>query len=136
MTPKTRCLCGATRAKFDAHQILWSALCHCESCRRAAGAPVVGWFGVANGAWSWAGAPPSEFESSPGVVRRFCTTCGSPVAFSSERWPGETHFPAASLENPEDFDAQLHCWTQDQMDWLKIEDALPNYAQSAPSVCE
>ncbi len=136
MTDQTRCLCGATRATFDPSQVLWTTLCHCESCRRATSAPVVGWFGVANGAWAWAGAPPGEYESSPNTFRNFCTTCGSPMAFRSDRWPGETHFPAVTLENSETYVPQSHCFNDERVPWLTTKDDLPKYAQSAPSFVE
>ena len=131
-TKAVTCLCGSCHATYDPAQILWTALCHCESCRRATGAPVVGWFGVANGAWAWAGAPPQHFESTQGRLRYFCGTCGSPMGFQSTRWPGEFHFLAATMESPQDYTPHLHCWTGEHLGWLQIDDDLPRYHASAP----
>ena len=133
MTETTRCLCGETTAQFDPDHINWQGLCHCDSCRRASGAPVVGWFGVANGSWAWAGAPPKTYHSSNGVTRFFCAVCGTPMAYEATRWPGEIHFTAATLEQPEQFKPDSHYYDSEHLTWLKIEDGLPRHAQAGPS---
>ena len=40
-----RCLCGATRYRITA-PLLWCAFCHCDSCRRATGAPMASYLGA------------------------------------------------------------------------------------------
>jgi len=37
-----RCLCGNIKFETNSEPI-WTALCHCESCRRACSAPLVAW---------------------------------------------------------------------------------------------
>ena len=119
------CLCGATRYQFDSDAMLWQAICHCESCRRATGAPLVGWIGVRDGAWGWIGQPPASHASSPGVTRSFCATCGSPLAFASTRWPQETHFLAASLSDPTDYHPTAHVFCTEALPWAELhEDGL------------
>ncbi|MFD1157080.1 GFA family protein [Roseovarius aestuarii] len=78
----------------------WVGHCHCDSCRRGAGAPVVTFIGHPNGHWRWTGARPTQFTSSAGNYRYFCPTCGSSVAYASDRYPDEMHFHAALLETP------------------------------------
>jgi hypothetical protein len=119
------CLCGATRYAFDPAAIRFQAICHCASCRRAAGAPYVGWIGVTDGAWVWTGQPPATHASSPDVTRTFCATCGTPLTYASTRWPGETHFSAATLSDPTAFHPTLHVNHDQALPWAKVDDTLP-----------
>jgi hypothetical protein len=124
------CLCGATRYALEADRIRWQGLCHCASCRRASGAPVVGWLGVPDGHWRWTGQAPGQYASSPGVVRGFCTTCGTPLTYASSRWPDETHFLAATLDDPADFAPTAHFHAGEALHWLHIKDDLKRHDQT------
>ncbi len=94
------CLCRAISFTLTgAHN--WVGHCHCDSCRRAAGAPVVTFIGHPNGHWQWTGKTPETYMSSQGNYRHFCPVCGSAVAYSSDRYPEEFHFHAVLLDHPE-----------------------------------
>ncbi|MEL6584507.1 MAG: GFA family protein [Pseudomonadota bacterium] len=49
--------------------------------------------------------------------RRFCATCGTPVAFYSERFADEIHVYAASLDNPEGFTPEAHYFAEEALSW-------------------
>lgn len=117
------CLCGATRYTCKAAP-LWQAHCHCESCRRATSSPFTSYFGVADGQWLWTGTPPATYQSSPGVWRDFCPTCGSPMAYRSTQFPAETHFFAASLDDPETYHPTHHVHTAERLTWVHLSDDL------------
>ncbi|MFC2970056.1 GFA family protein [Acidimangrovimonas pyrenivorans] len=117
------CLCGAVRFEFDGAP-LWQAHCHCESCRRNCSAPFTSFLGVADGSWRWTGAAPAAYASSPGVARMFCPTCGTPMAFRSERWPDEIHFYAASLDDPAAYAATRHVHWDEHLPWVHLCDGL------------
>lgn len=119
-----RCLCGAVRFDFNGAPN-WQAHCHCESCRRNCAAPFTSYLGVSNGRWSWTGAVPSAYVSSPGTQRHFCGRCGTPMAFESQRWPGEIHFYAATLDNPASFRPSLHVNWNEHLPWVRLADGLP-----------
>lgn len=127
-----RCLCGAVTYAFDEAQVLWRAYCHCDSCRRATGAPVTAYFGVADGHWHWTGAEPRVYASSPGVERRFCRRCGSPVSYCARRFPGEMHFHAGTLDAPEAYLPEFHVHWRERLPWLHIEDDLLRFATTSP----
>jgi len=92
MTTTTgRCLCGAVTYTFDASATIWTGHCHCESCRRACAAPMVSWFGVPNEAWRWTAAQPAHYKSSTWADRYFCATCGSQMAYRSDKLPNVIH---------------------------------------------
>lgn len=124
------CLCGAVRYTLSGPP-KWTALCHCESCRRAASAPVVAWMGFEPSQVTWEGER-AFYRSSDIAKRGFCAECGSPMSFESTRWPGEVHLYAASLDDPSEYTPQLHCHHDEHLAWLPIKDDLPRYAASAP----
>jgi len=128
-----RCLCGAVRYAFDQAHVLWRGHCHCESCRRNCSAPFTSFFGVADGAWRWTGAEAAVHRSSPGVERRFCGACGTPMAYNSEKAPGETHFYAAGLDAPEEFCPEFHVFWREKLPWLHLNDDLPRHSGSSTS---
>jgi len=121
-----RCLCGAVRYEF-AGPPNWQAHCHCESCRRACSAPFTSYFAISTGKWRWTGAPPAVHVSSPGVKRHFCATCGTPMAFEGESWPGELHFFAASLTDPAAFQPSAHVHWNERLAWGAQDDGLARY---------
>lgn len=123
MTRTGHCLCGAVRFAYDGPEN-WRGFCHCDSCRRATASPVTAFMGVPNGHWRWTGVEPAVFASSPGVTRRFCAACGAQVSYESTDQPGEIHFYAALLDDPEDFAPDAHFHYDEHLPWLTITDAL------------
>jgi hypothetical protein len=121
-----RCLCGAIRYQCG-RPLYPPTLCHCESCRRAAGAHAVGWLTVRSGELKYLALAPREFESSPGVHRAFCGRCGTPLTYRNARRPGEIDVTICSLEQPEAAAPADHIWMQDAPSWDRPADGLPQY---------
>lgn len=129
MTSTTgRCLCGAVRYAFSG-PVKWQAHCHCESCRRATSSPVTSFFSVPSQGFGWTGAEPGAYRSSPGVTRRFCTTCGSPVSYENEEMPDEIHLYAASLDDSCDFAPERHDFWNERVGWLNVVGELPKHEE-------
>lgn len=126
MTTRGHCLCKKTSWAFDG-DVTWACYCHCDDCRRNCGAPVVGWLGVPVKNFRWTGEAPKTFESSKGVRRHFCGTCGSPIGFEADHYAGGMHLYAGSLEDPTEFKPQFHVNFQSKLPWLPMEDDLPKY---------
>jgi hypothetical protein len=125
-----RCLCRAVT--FAARgEPRWVAHCHCESCRRATSSAIATYAGYTSSNVEWTGEPPAEYRSSPGVIRRFCRHCGSPMSFEGERWPDEVHLFVPSFDQPEAFQPKGHVHVEEQLGWLKLADHLPRYAKTA-----
>lgn len=125
MTPRGRCLCGALRFAFDAAAVASQNLCHCGSCRRASGAPVVAWITVRDTGWRWTRGSPRLHASSPGVTRGFCGACGSPMSYATAARPQETDFPAAALVDPSQAAPTSHEHWDERLPWLALADDLP-----------
>lgn len=125
-----RCLCGGVTFEYSGGE-LWRGYCHCESCRRNTGSPVTAFLGVAAEQARLAGETLAVYESSPGVRRSFCSRCGSPMAYESDREPGEIHFYAASLDRPEDYSPDFHVHTGERLPWFDVADGLPRHPRGS-----
>jgi hypothetical protein len=110
---------GAVRERF---------FCHCESCRRCAGASPVPWVTVATSAFTVLRGEISWFASSPEVRRGFCAGCGTPLAYLHASTPREMDVVTLSFDDPGPLAPQYHLWVGDQLPWIVIADALPRYA--------
>ena len=126
---KGHCLCGATTWEYSGKST-WACYCHCDDCRRNCSAPVVAFIGVPLDHFKWTGNTPKTYHSSKGVQRYFCGTCGTPMAFQAEHYPGETHLYAASLEHPQNFKPKFHVHMDEKLDWLHLCGDLPRYTGS------
>ena len=93
------CLCGAVRFVANGKP-LWSAHCYCESCRRATSAALATYAGYPRDQVVFTKQQPATYQSSPGVTRSFCATCGTPMSYESKRWPGEIHLFLCSFDDP------------------------------------
>jgi hypothetical protein len=119
-----RCLCGAVKVEVVAEPI-WVGNCHCPSCQKATSAAFATYAGFDATAVRFTGETPKLFKSSPGVKRRFCSGCGSPVSFEGEAWPGEIHLHAILLDQSDDLAPEGHSYVRSRKPWLKLDDHLP-----------
>ncbi len=119
------CQCGGVRFSYEGPS-LWCAHCHCTMCQRAHGAPLVTWVGVADDRFHIGQAESLRwYHSSATAERGFCSSCGSPLFFRAERFPGEIHVARAAIEGDIDRAPSAHVYTDSQPDWFRFEDALP-----------
>lgn len=127
------CLCGATR--YRAHgEPYKSVYCHCEWCRGATSALVNAWLMFDGERIEFIKGSPTKYASSPGVLRGFCPTCGTPLW-----WEGSWHDTAmqmvtiGSLDDPEAYPPDRHASCSEQISWFEIADDLPRYPHSSPT---
>src|SRR5688572_11942422 len=115
-----RCHCGGVemRAAFPSRFV---AHCYCFSCRTTHAAGVVTWIGfkreqvtIARGAELI-----NDYLSSPGTRRKFCSRCGTRLAFESEHgdWKGEMHLPLALFVTPVDREPNANSFPEERPHW-------------------
>lgn len=113
------CLCGGVRYAA-AGKPKWVAYCHCQSCRRATGAPVTAYAGFRSDAVAWTTGGPTRFTSSPGVTRTFCGRCGTPLTYQGERWPGEIHIHLGTLDEPDRLPPNGQGFEAERLPWVRL----------------
>jgi hypothetical protein len=94
-----------------------SANCHCRSCRRASGAPVVAWTTVRRSEFTILSGIPAVYHSSPGVTRQFCGRCGAALTYETERHPDTIDITTASLDYPDDYPPTTEVWLEHRLSW-------------------
>ncbi len=127
-----RCLCGAI-AFATRGPSLMSAFCHCPSCRRASGAPVVAWAMFPSDRLEITRGEPRSVASSPGVRRRFCGDCGTALFFESKEIEGLVDVTIASFDDPEALAPAMHIWDRHRLEWLDSGAGLPRHPELPPT---
>jgi len=124
------CLCGSIR--YEARGLpIYSMICHCETCRRAAGSPVVAWLTFPKESFSFIRGTPSQFQSTPPVTRTFCSRCGTPLTYIHAERASEIDVTTCSLDDPNVFPPSHHSWLSDDVSWVRFGDGLPNYERTS-----
>ena len=123
------CLCGRVRYRAGG-AVTHPTLCHCRSCRRAAGAPLVAWVTFPLADFSFTRGVPARHRSSPPVERTFCPGCGTPLTYQHAQFPAEIDVTVASLDDPSAFPPADHTWTSERIVWLELGDRLPQHERS------
>ena len=122
------CLCGATRYRI-AGTPTFAAYCHCQSCRRAGGAPYVAWGTFPKTRFAFVGSPPARYRSSAPVVRTFCATCGSPLTYEHSGRSEELDVTLASFDEPGAVTPTCHIWVAAKLPWVVLADGLPQFPE-------
>jgi hypothetical protein len=64
----------------------------------------------------------TKFSSSPGVLRGFCSRCGSTLTCQSERLPGELHIHVGAFDAAADLPPSFHVFPEERLPWLHLAD--------------
>ena len=123
------CLCSAIRFRISGEPI-FSIICHCATCRRASAAPSVAWLTFDRGQVEMLSGSPRTYRSSHGVVRQFCGTCGSQLAYENIASPATIDITTASLDNPNLFPPTLEAWLDHRVPWQTPSETRAQYPRS------
>lgn len=125
--PKGSCHCGAIVYSFQGG-VRHSSVCHCEDCRKCAGATGVAWIGVPADDFAIDRGSPVEYASSRDARRYFCGRCGTGLYYINENlMPGSVDIQAATLYEPEEFPPDKHVQMADALRWEASLPTLPRY---------
>ena len=94
------------------------------------------WFGARDAAFAVTAGDAALrwYRSSPQSERGFCATCGTTMFFRSALAPGETHVALACADGPIDRAPALHVFTEAQVPWIELGDALPRADRDHPAL--
>jgi hypothetical protein len=120
------CLCGQIRFALSGEFRLVE-YCHCRSCRRSVGAPVVAWAAVAEEGFEVLSGDMRSFESSPGVERTFCGRCGASLTIGAEAYANEIYVSLMALDDADAVAPQIHIWRSERVPWFDTNDTLPRF---------
>jgi hypothetical protein len=121
------CQCGAVRYKVDGEP-QHVALCHCEACRKSAGAPAVAWAAFAEGEFALLQGELTTYNSSGSAMRSFCPTCGTGIAYrNADMLPGIVDIQAATLDDPDALPVQAQIQTAERIGWMASAHELPQF---------
>ncbi|MET0231318.1 MAG: GFA family protein [Rhodanobacteraceae bacterium] len=123
------CLCGSVRyaATGEPKSV---GLCHCESCRRASGAPVVSWFVIALDQFAITGEL-TRYASSADVVRAFCAKCGTPISYVHRDAPSLIELTSATLDEPDRLVPTRESWLSEKIAWMCVDPARQHFPASS-----
>jgi len=129
------CLCKEIRYQIN-KPLIDTNYCHCRTCQKFSGAPVVAASAFPKDALRFTQGNPKYYEvthehamfykSSLIAERGFCPTCGSGLVYKPlvKRWSDWIAIFTASLDDPENFGPRWHLGVESQMPWLNIQDDL------------
>jgi hypothetical protein len=127
------CLCEALRYKVEEEPID-TGYCHCRSCQRSAGAPVLAWATFPIRAFTYIKGKPSVYLSSTQSQREFCGICGTQIAFRKVENAITIDVTIASLDDPAMLKPEYHIWTQSQISWFDTVDQLSRHQDAGPDI--
>lgn len=119
------CRCGAVRYQAQVEDPSRHALCHCEDCRRSAGAPAVAWLAVPDSAFRVTSGEAQSWHGTGGAVRHFCDVCGTGIYYLNPTvLPGIVDIQSATLDDPESHApaAQIQC--AERLEWMARLDTI------------
>ena len=122
------CHCGDVSYGATGQSVMVE-LCHCQSCRRAVGAPVMAWAAFRRSEFAITVGNPAAHQSSPGLVRTFCRRCGTSLTLADDRFPDEIYVSVGSFDEADALPPEFHIWRSHCLTWLETSDSLPRYVQ-------
>jgi hypothetical protein len=122
------CLCGTVR--YEVHVDIGAVShCHCSMCRKAHGAAFGSYGSVPASAFAFTEGAEAVggFASSPGVMRSFCTRCGSPLTWRNANGAYAEWISLAlgTLDTPFASRSQRHIHMASKAPWYGLDDAWP-----------
>jgi hypothetical protein len=113
------CYCGKIRYTITAEPRA-QANCHCENCRRAAGAQAVAWITVNRSDFRFERGKPHRYKTDTGAFRTFCQLCGTSLTYEIDERPKDIDITTASLDHPEDFPPTKDVFPEEKLSWVPL----------------
>lgn len=122
------CLCGAIRFRLGG-DIIVAGHCHCRTCQRQSGAPVVAYFSIAPSQFAYTKGAPKAYRASALAGREFCGNCGTYLLFREDDATASLGVNTATLDDPSQVPPAFHIWHQSRISWFDTADRFPRFKQ-------
>lgn len=126
-----RCMCGAVTFSAEGDPINVRA-CHCHQCQAALASPFFAraLFDQRN---VKVNGPIAAHRTSPALERVFCQECGARL------WARRTNgtymgIALSAFDQKDLFAPTEHIWVSEKVDWLQLNDGLPQHQEKSPTV--
>ena len=129
MTREGGCLCGALRFKCEGEPVN-VRICHCRNCQKAMGSPFFARALFEQSALTIEGET-ARYPSSDQLDRVFCRTCGTRL-FAWRKVGTRAGVAIAAFDDRNALAPTAHIWVSEKMDWVRLDDGLPQYPETAP----
>jgi hypothetical protein len=129
MTREGGCLCGAVRFRAEGEP-LNVRICHCRNCQKAMGSPFFARALFEQRTLEIEGDT-ARFASSEALERVFCPSCGTRL-FSRRTDGTVVGIALAVFDDRNAFAPTEHIWVSEKMEWVGLDDGLPQYAGTRP----
>lgn len=127
-TLRGHCCCGFIQYEVQG-PFFHETNCCCHICSRAAGAPFVPWATVERSKFRVLAGQPASFQSSLEGTRTFCPRCGTPLTFTTTRYPDDIDFTICTLESPAAVAPRDVTFATSMPPWLPDFPHLPCFAR-------
>jgi hypothetical protein len=74
----------------------------------------------------------ARYASSDALERVFCKNCGTRL-FSWRRNGAAAGVALAAFDDRNAFAPTEHIWVSEKMNWVRLDDGLPQYAETVPN---
>lgn len=133
---KGSCLCGATRYESTADPAM-IATCHCTHCQKQSGSAFSVNIGVPKESVTISGESLREFEdkgtaSGIPMLRKFCSTCGSPILSEVLAAGGLNFIKAGTLDDNSWVVPGAEIWCESRVDWGVSPEGVPKMPGNPP----
>jgi hypothetical protein len=118
------CFCGAIVAQLTGEPF-WVCYDHDEDCRRATGGALVVWVGYRPEQLQITSGKLKSFSKTRGVVRTFCSECGTSISYADEGIPDELFIAIGFFDHPERFHPHAQAYWPERLPWIALADDLP-----------
>ena len=123
------CLCGAIRYAVSPGDIAESGFCHCRTCQKQSGAPVVAWFAVAPERITLLSGEARAYRASTRAAREFCSNCGTYLFFCENNPAATISINTATLDEPALVPPDFHIYCESRISWFETRDLTPRHTR-------
>lgn len=120
------CFCGEIRYQLKG-ELRNLCVCHCSSCRKAAGAPFVAWASVDRDKFEVTAGNLRIHNSSPEVERGHCEQCGTTLTYHFQGRENDLDITIASMDDAETVQPKIQIFVEDRLGWIAKSSELPAY---------